>query len=312
MLTGGPEALHQLSHAIKMHGHDPRMLYFPFNKYFTVPVVYRQYDAVIGDYIREKMKGEVVILPETCPHFHQLFPDSIKMLWWLSVDGYFKCNPQTDYDWLVTQPENLFDRDYLKQNFQGHLAQSFYARNFLAENGLNSLMVTDYLNPFHLNADSGNEDRENLIAFNPRKGFEITSALVQNAQRLNFVSIEGMPRETVRQTLLKCKAYIDFGTHPGKDRLPREAAMAGCCIVTGLQGSAANDIDVPIPPQYKLDANSPDFLNMFLNVISRIFDDFTGATADFEAYRRLIREEPQVFLNEVGQFIDALDEYAAV
>ena len=29
------------------------------------------------------------------------------------------------------------------------------------------------------------------------------------------------------------KLYIDFGGFPGKDRLPREAVMHDCCIITG-------------------------------------------------------------------------------
>lgn len=30
-------------------------------------------------------------------------------------------------------------------------------------------------------------------------------------------------------TMRKAKVYIDFGFHPGKDRIPREAVMCGAC-----------------------------------------------------------------------------------
>ena len=45
--------------------------------------------------------------------------------------------------------------------------------------------------------------------------------------------------------------YIDFGPHPGMDRLPREAALAGCIVITNREGAAAHDEDVPLPPEYK-------------------------------------------------------------
>jgi len=43
------------------------------------------------------------------------------------------------------------------------------------------------------------------------------------------------------------KLYVDFGKHPGKDRMPREAAVHGCCIITGRRGAAGNPFDIPIP-----------------------------------------------------------------
>ena len=39
---------------------------------------------------------------------------------------------------------------------------------------------------------------------------------------------------------------MDFGFHPGQDRLPREAALLKNCIITNREGSAAFYKDVPI------------------------------------------------------------------
>ena len=35
------------------------------------------------------------------------------------------------------------------------------------------------------------------------------------------------------------------------DRLPREAALAGCIVITNREGAAAHDEDVPLPPEFK-------------------------------------------------------------
>ncbi len=45
--------------------------------------------------------------------------------------------------------------------------------------------------------------------------------------------------------------YIDFGPHPGMDRLPREAALAGCVVITNREGAANFDNDVGLPPEFK-------------------------------------------------------------
>ncbi|MCX7738527.1 MAG: hypothetical protein N2Z80_03840 [Hydrogenothermaceae bacterium] len=53
--------------------------------------------------------------------------------------------------------------------------------------------------------------------------------------------------------LKKAKVYIDFGNHTGKDRIPREAAMLECCVITGRRGIAKYREDVPIPENYKIE-----------------------------------------------------------
>ena len=45
--------------------------------------------------------------------------------------------------------------------------------------------------------------------------------------------------------------YIDFGPHPGMDRLPREAALAGCVVIINREGAANFESDVPLPAIFK-------------------------------------------------------------
>ena len=87
------------------------------------------------------------------------------------------------------------------------------------------------------------------MLYNPKKGIEFTRQLIEAAPDLNWVPLENMSNEEVRGKLKTSKVYIDFGDHPGKDRFPREAAISGCCVITGKRGSAAYD-DVPIPEDF--------------------------------------------------------------
>ena len=111
-----------------------------------------------------------------------------------------------------------------------------------------------------------------------------------------------MTPDQVNSLLGSVKVYIDFGEHPGKDRFPREAAMAGCCIVTGKQGSAGNDIDIAIPRKYKIDERESDFIKSFKTIINSIFIDLDGSQKEFEIYRKKIQEEPADFKRDVELF----------
>jgi hypothetical protein len=44
--------------------------------------------------------------------------------------------------------------------------------------------------------------------------------------------LRGLDREQLRRAFLDPSCTSTFGHHPGKDRLPREAALHGCCVIT--------------------------------------------------------------------------------
>lgn len=98
--------------------------------------------------------------------------------------------------------------------------------------------------------------------------------------------------------LLKSKVYIDFGNHPGKDRIPREAAISGCCVITGLRGSAKYYEDVPINNEYKI-KDSEDNIIEIINKIQNIFENFEENYLNFEEYRKYILNEEKVFNQNV-------------
>ena len=100
------------------------------------------------------------------------------------------------------------------------------------------------------------------------------------------------------ELLKRCKVYIDFGNHPGKDRLPREAALCKCVIMTGLRGSAAYYEDVPISNSYKINQYQVK-VNDVVGKIKQSMKDYAMSIDDFANYRSTIRKEKQVFENQV-------------
>lgn len=108
-----------------------------------------------------------------------------------------------------------------------------------------------------------------------------------------------MTAEEVHDLLCRAKCYIDFGNHPGQDRIPREAAAAGCCVITGRRGAAANDIDIPIPASYKFE-DAPQAIPAILACLRACLDDYDGHIGDFAGYREMIAGQKEKFRHDVA------------
>ena len=117
-----------------------------------------------------------------------------------------------------------------------------------------------------------------------------------------------MTREQVVDLLSQAKVYVDFGGHPGKDRIPREACVSGACIITNMSGSAFYYNDVPIPDEYKFDEKESS-LDDVICKIQECIDDYESRVKDFDYYRSCIKGEQDVFIEDVKQLFN--DDHGA-
>ncbi len=308
--SGGPEALHQLAHKARQKGFEASIVYYPENQPHTVPEPYVSYNVKVAPRAVDDTDS-VVVVPEVATGMLWKFKKASRIVWWLSIDNYF--NRRVKRGW----------RKRLKDHFRGsrdfdfrsyprlyHAAQSVYAREFLENRGIRDVfMLTDYLRKEYVDHALhalGNE-RSNVVAYNPLKGFEFTERLIQTATcDARWTPIRNMTPAEVRELLSRAKAYIDFGTHPGRDRLPREAAVSGCCVVTGLQGSAGNPLDVPVPDKYKFNENDESVFSKVDSVLADILSNYQDRVADFEEYRRQIVMQEKSFEDEVSTIFSRL------
>jgi hypothetical protein len=180
-----------------------------------------------------------------------------------------------------------------------NLAQSQYAFTHLREKELrNILFLSDYLNDQFLSIKTDKGNKEDFVAYNSSKGFKFTRELIKAIPNIKFVPIKNMTRDEVIKLLQRAKVYIDFGNHPGKDRIPREAAILGCCVITGKRGGAAFYEDVSIPKEYKFDDVKKN-IPAILDKIKDCFDNFEERYKDFDYYRQIIKEEPHKFIDDL-------------
>jgi hypothetical protein len=107
-----------------------------------------------------------------------------------------------------------------------------------------------------------------------------------------------MTPEEVANLLLKAKVYIDFGHHPGKDRIPREAAISNCCVIVGKKGSARFQEDVPIKDEFKFEPKKRNIPNI-IDKIRHLLDNYEREIKKFEDYKEFILNEEEKFEEDI-------------
>jgi hypothetical protein len=144
-------------------------------------------------------------------------------------------------------------------------------------------------------------ERQNIVVYNPEKGLDITRRIMKHSdEQILWIPLQGMPPAQVVELFHGAKLYIDFGNHPGRDRLPREAALSGCCILVGENGSAANSDDMPIPQKYKIPKNEIGNYPIICSRIQHIISNFDKLNNDFIPYLDWIKRQKSNFIEEVS------------
>ncbi|ACD67165.1 MAG TPA: hypothetical protein DEA57_05385 [Sulfurihydrogenibium sp.] len=316
--TGGPELLHQLAYRLRRDlSIDAYMYYYNFDDGKFKNPVHREYEKYDNPFVTklneiEDNKKNIIIVPEIQEGINLLqhFKNIRKGVWFLSVDNYYLSKVYekilfldfNKLDLLSNKIEKLaikfpYEKDPLLKLANFYLFQSHYAIDHF-KNLEHKYYLSDYLNKDFLKIETDISNKEDIVAFNPKKGYNFTKKIIESNKDIKFIPLINMSREEVIETLQKAKVYIDFGNHPGKDRLPREAAILGCCIITGKRGSAAFFEDVPIFDEYKFEDREEN-IPKIVDKIKECFENYEERYKDFEHYREVIKNEPQRFVEDL-------------
>lgn len=288
--TGGPEAMHQLCHELNSLGKEAYIVYINRPKDTEKQILYTEsYSNIKNTTSIEDIKDNILIFPEIYTsewlRTHIKIQNIRMAVWWLSL------NNAVSFDSL---PGNVKDTTII------HLFQSHYVKDAILKNLNESTSQTwfdlhDYTrelftNAYITNAFDNKFERGNMIAYNPTKDF-ISSNLIQKWDLRSLPLVDLSPTIMLYK-LHECKIYVDLGAHPGKDRIPREAAMSGCVIITNLLGAAVNDVDIPITEK----VDGPDDLNI---LIKSIFEDYNTYYEKQKSYRDWISNEKERFIEQI-------------
>jgi hypothetical protein len=303
--TGGPEALHALVDALRRQGFEAYISYYsfsdvrrPFSDEHVTPSPYRHYDVAAR--MPEDAPNSVIIVPESMTFVLRSFMRAQHVVWWLSIDFYFGWKRDARIlDMLRYARRRLTGKCTSLAALRGarHFAQSEFAAAFLRERGIHAAPLSDYLND-ELLVDPPQLVRSPTILYNPKKGMQITRKLIAACPKLQFRPLVGLGRAQLREVIASSMVYIDFGNHPGKDRMPREAAVGGCVVITNRQGSAGFARDIAIPERYKINDARRGFVDEFRALVHDVVADFDRCRLDFGPYVAEIRTQRRVFFEE--------------
>lgn len=300
-ISGGAELLHQFSQELTKRNIENYMVYYGDADGTPTPERYRKYGIKTAEqYVDEA--DSVFVLPEVGVHEARRCKKGKAAIWWLSVNNYIMCYRNrfsTTFDiFNVAGQENAFQ-----------FVQSYYAKEFLEKyfKITNTCFLSDYINDEIIERSRQNQrPRENICLYNPAKGLANVEPLIRNSRDdITWLPLQGYSPAEMADLMCRAKLYVDFGGHPGRDRIPREAAVCGCCVITNREGSAGNDIDIPIPGKYKLADTSN--IQHVLDCVYDAIDNYDERITDFSAYRSHIPGEKEQFGQEVDQFLEIME-----
>lgn len=277
-VTGGVECLYQLAHAINELGGDCYTIFTPQIQN-PIPDEYAKYNIKIGKEI-EVSPDNLFIVPEVFTHITQNPNlEGIQFsIWWLSVD----------------HNRGTFN-DYLNGRLL-HFYQSYYAADYLKKRGAkNSFILFDPINENYLTKEI--PKKENIICYSI-KGERFAESIKPLLPEYKFVMLKGMTRDEVVDTLSRSKVFIDFGYHPGRDKIPREAVALKNCLITNRIGAADFYEDIPIPDQYKFGEMD---MGLILQKIKECIENYDEKISDFDEFYRVISNQKGEFERQIKE-----------
>lgn len=290
--TGGPECIHAfVSELNKLSGVYARIWYWNVSGPDPQPDEYKRYGC---EYVTEMPRDYdgVLIVPEIWANRVLDFPQCTRAVYWLGLDAYAGWNRSE-------QGKILDDPDVI------HIAQSAYAYSFLKLMGVKHLvMCTDYLNP-DFYEEYQEEERGNTVLYNPAKATPFMHEIIAACPGIEWKPIQGMTRAEVIDVMRHSKLYVDFGEFPGRERMPREAALCGCCLITSKIGAAYYYMD--FFHDYKFDSK-PEHMWAIVRKIQYVLDHYEECRKDFNLFRILLNDDRKKMEKQCTDVVMALRE----
>ncbi|MGY1727597.1 hypothetical protein ACI79J_11555 [Geodermatophilus sp. SYSU D01062] len=290
--TGGPEAIHQASQVLNRQGVRSDILYLgnanvtiAGGRVEVVPPpdnpclrVYEQYEPRVctGALLR---RHHLFVLPEVYASSAFDLAGASVAVWWLSVDNVH-----------VTHDETALRRVFAATSLK-HFHQSEYAADFLRRHGVRtSTPLFDYTTPEFTSHEPLGPGPDAGIAHNPVKGADLSAAFFGNHPEHRAVPIQGMSKAEIVDLLRRTSVYVDFGHLPGKDRLPREAAVSGSVVFVRRAGAGRFAEDFPVPDFFRFD-DADVHSGELARRVSAVQAEPAPFWAQQETFRRTVRGE---------------------
>lgn len=325
-VSGGAESIHQLSYELQQLNIDV-FIYVIGNE--NTMIQSPKLDKYKANYVYEIIDNEncCLIVPEPYTFILKSYQHVHKIIWWLSLDNYLKKIPK--YRTNIVMKKNsfpffmyplLYSVFYFKLhkfknninvknedlNKYFHFYNAEYIRDYLLKFGVDekkTLYLCGPIDDIYFDKNIIFE-RENIVLYNPKKGYKFTQYLIHNysfKKNIRFVAIQNMTPFEICNLMSRSKVYIDFGEFPGPERIPREAVVRGCCIITSLNGAARNNVDVPIKKCYKFNTNVKN-IEKIGNLIEDMIYKYDEYANEYDLYKDKVLKQRTIFKKNILKY----------
>ena len=330
LVSGGPDALHQIVYYLRKINLDAHIVYVDLRKKkYQVPKCYQEYVGE-NDYglISEVIDDgdSIIICPETLTFLLDGFQLAQKYVWWLSVNN--DTERSSFFEKLKILFRKLSPRQIVKQlkknnkwlNFKYflnhkkfdfntadekiiHLCASYYAYDYVKKNNAaKQYLCIEPISKFFLEnlPSEMNRDRKDIVIYNPAKNYKFTKRIIRHCKGIQFLALSGYSQNELLNLYRNSKLYIDFGSFPGAERIPKEAVINGCCVMTGRNGASDYYNDVPLCDELKMDSKLEN-LEAIKEKINSILTDYDRYYGLCEEYRTTVKSLEDSFIQQLSQ-----------
>ena len=291
LATGGTEGIHHLVSELNTCGADAKILYVGG----TQPEEFAGYNCPYITELPEGYRGTVII-PEIWGNqvIDPKYNGCTVAILWQGVDV---------YRWHVPpRKRGLF----LQRTDTIHITMSDYGMDYLRGLGLDPIKIPDCINDAFLKDFTEEYERGDTVLYNPMPAKmtrfqEDVMSRCKTELGIKFMPLEGYSRDELIDIFRHSKLYIDFGVFSGRERLPREAVMCGCCILTSNKGTAGYLWDNTIPDKYKLsDVNSA------VEMVKYILEHYKKCRPEFGFYQIALQHDRDLYPRQVKSLYDEI------
>lgn len=274
LASGGTEGIHNLIAELSKYA-DASVWYTKG----SAPKQFAEYNCKSVTTLPAGFKG-AIIFPEVWANevANPIYHDFVKVVNWQGIDVYY---------WNTPKDQQL---KFLKVPDVIHIAMSEYGMKHLRDLNLYPIKISDCINEAFFNTPKEELERGDVVLYNPIWGklTNFQQEVMNKAGKvgIKFFPLQGYSRDQLINLFRQSKLYIDFGLFSGRERLPREAVVCGCCILTSRNGTAGVYEDNLIGNIYK-----PTEVDIAVDMIKYVLKNYDKCQSDFEAYRQSLRFE---------------------
>lgn len=308
--SDGAELCHRLCSRLVRLKVNVNLVYIPVTKDFNPDnPVHPAYKPFRTPYIYdvEDIPQNILIVPETMTSFLYTLKKIRRVIWWLSVDNFFRdiaLKAVNHFESILSVPMAKFFCFQKYDEDIEHWTQSEYAKLFLKVNKVPDekiYSIGDYISPtlIKLHSSVDFKHKKNTVVFNAATSSKIMPKLASSIPKVNWLALQDSQAVDAPKLLADAKIYVDFGDFPSKDMMTRRAAILGCVVITNKRGAAANDVDINIPSEFKF-ADNEENLPQIEKKIREILADYNGAYAKQKKFLNKIMSEQKNFNRNVA------------